>query len=199
MVSSTVLWCTIQLPLSHTDAITYLLFFALSWIWAQKPSAMWNCLTLSLTRCPMVFFAAAFPPLLTHSRCFHSRSLFRTVTEAKTSPFARILWNTWKSLSECTSGQIWTSRSYPSPVRFSPEASPLLSCPLSCWGLCVRPVKELQRKEECFDSDTILHVLLTTLRRRAISFRTSLQSQPENNPNLLKVPLFNFRTTSGVK
>jgi len=148
MVSSTVLWCTIQLPLSHTDAITYLLFFALSWIWAQKPSAMWNCLTLSLTRCPMVFFAAAFPPLLTHSCCFHSRSLFRTVTEAKTSPFARILWNTWKSLSECTSGQIWTSRSYPSPVRFSPEASPLLSCPLSCWGLCVRPVKELQRKEK---------------------------------------------------
>lgn len=148
MVSSTVLWCTIQLPLSHTDAITYLLFFALSWIWAQKPSAMWNCLTLSLTQCPMVFFAAAFPPLLTHSRCFHSRSLFRTVTEAKTSPFARILWNTWKSLSECTSGQIWTSRSYPSPVRFSPEASPLLSCPLSCWGLCVRPVKELQRKEK---------------------------------------------------
>lgn len=65
--------------------------------------------------------------------------------------------------------------------------------------VCASCKRASEKGKECFDSDTILHVLLTTLRRHAISFRTSLQSQPENNPNLLKVPLFNFRTTSGVK
>lgn len=168
-------------------------------MWAEKFSAVFHCFTLSLTQCPMVLFAAAFPPLLTHFCCSHSKSLFHPVTEAKASRFARTLWNTWKSLSACTSEQSWIARSCSSPVRFSPKALLLLSCPLSCWGLRVSCKRASEKGKGCFDSDTTSYILLTTLRSHVNGFTTSRQSKQEKKPNLLKAPLFNFQITSGVK
>lgn len=82
---------------------------------------------------------------------------------------------------------------------FTRSLLPLLSCPLSCWGLRVSCKRASEKGKGCFDSDTTSYILLTTLRSHVNGFTTSHQSKQEKNPNLLKAPLFNFQITSGVK